>query len=256
MIEAVIFDWAGTTVDYGCMAPVESFAQAFEEYKIKVTNDEIRKPMGMLKIDHIKTMLKMPRIYDTFCEVYGRSYKDEDIQAIYETFEKHLLANIAKFTDVKPYVLDCVRELRLMGIKIGSTTGYTDEMMKTVVSNAAEQGYAPDAWFSPDSVNGQGRPKPYMIYKNMETLGVHDVRKVAKVGDTISDIQEGKQAGVFTIGVLEGSSLLGYSQAEFEAMSSTQQANALAACKEAYLQAGADACILNLQELVPLLKTR
>ena len=29
-LEAVIFDWAGTTVDYGCFAPVEAFIKAFE----------------------------------------------------------------------------------------------------------------------------------------------------------------------------------------------------------------------------------
>ena len=55
-IEAVIFDWAGTTVDYGCFAPVQAFITAFEEYGITPTFDEVREPMGMLKRDHIRTM--------------------------------------------------------------------------------------------------------------------------------------------------------------------------------------------------------
>lgn len=256
MIEAVIFDWAGTTVDFGSMAPVASFRQAFEEYKIQVTNDEIRIPMGMLKIDHIKAMLAMPRIYDVFIEVYGRSYQEEDIQHIYHSFEKHLLANIAKFTDVKPYVLDAVKELRLMGIKIGSTTGYNDEMMKTVVPGAQQQGYEPDAWFSPDSVNGKGRPQPFMIYKNMETLNVSDVRNIVKVGDTISDVEEGLHAGIYTIGVIEGSSLMGYSQEEYEELSELARRKAIETCEEAYRAAGAHACILNMSELPNLIKNR
>ena len=61
-IEAVIFDWAGTTVDYGCFAPVMAFGQVFEQFGIHVTMEEIREPMGMLKWDHIRTMLSMPRI--------------------------------------------------------------------------------------------------------------------------------------------------------------------------------------------------
>ncbi|MGL4876645.1 MAG: phosphonoacetaldehyde hydrolase, partial [Paraclostridium dentum] len=58
-IEAVIFDWAGTTVDYGCFAPVRAFIEVFEEYGISPTIDETREPMGMLKWDHIKTMMSM-----------------------------------------------------------------------------------------------------------------------------------------------------------------------------------------------------
>lgn len=57
-IEAVIFDWAGTTVDYGCFAPVQAFIEVFKEFGMEVTMEETRKPMGMLKWDHIKTMLE------------------------------------------------------------------------------------------------------------------------------------------------------------------------------------------------------
>ena len=62
LFDAVILDWAGTTVDYGCFAPVQAFAEAFGEYGIQPTMDEIRGPMGMLKRDHVRTMLEMERI--------------------------------------------------------------------------------------------------------------------------------------------------------------------------------------------------
>lgn len=80
-----------------------------------------------------------------------------------------------------------------MGLKIGSMTGYTDAMMAVVTENAAKQGYAPDAWFSPDSVDGLGRPNPYMIFANMQKFQVPSVQAVVKVGDTVSDIQEGQE---------------------------------------------------------------
>ena len=63
MIEGVIFDWAGTTVDYGCFAPVQAFMEAFAHYGVPVTAEETRKPMGMLKRDHIRTMLELSLIH-------------------------------------------------------------------------------------------------------------------------------------------------------------------------------------------------
>ena len=62
MVEAVIFDWAGTTVDFGCFAPVQAFIETFKAAGVEPTMEETRAPMGMLKIDHICTMLKMDRI--------------------------------------------------------------------------------------------------------------------------------------------------------------------------------------------------
>lgn len=58
--EAVIFDWAGTTVDYGCFAPVQAFVEVFRHFGIEPTMEEVREPMGMLKRDHIRAMLEMP----------------------------------------------------------------------------------------------------------------------------------------------------------------------------------------------------
>ena len=86
-----------------------------------------------------------------------------------------------RFAQPKPYVLEVVKELRARGIKIGSTTGYTDDMMAVVVPKAKEAGYEPDTWFSPDSVGHVGRPYPYMIFQNMEALHVSSVEHVVKL---------------------------------------------------------------------------
>lgn len=254
MIEAVIFDWAGTTVDYGSMAPVEAFRRCFEAYGISVTNEEIRKPMGMLKIDHIRTMLSMPRIYDAFEKQHGRCYEEADVKRIYQIFHDHLLMAIPRYTKLKPYVKEVVKQLRERGIRIGSTTGYTDEMMQDVVRSAQEQGYEPDFWITADSVNGQGRPKPFMIFANMNALHIDDVHHVIKVGDTIADIEEGRHAGVYTVGILEGSSLVGLDEDEFNALAEENRCAVLDKARSAYLQAGADAVISDLRELEGLIR--
>ena len=251
--EAVIFDWAGTTVDYGCFAPVRAFQEAFKEFGVEPTMDETRKPMGMLKHDHIATMLRMSRIARAWEDAHGTAPTDSDVDAVYSHFEPKLLSILDGFADPKPGVVDAVAALRAAGIKIGSTTGYTDRMMEIVVPKAAANGYAPDFWISPDGTNGFGRPYPYMVFKNLEKLGVTDVRRAAKVGDTLSDIREGKNAGVFTIGVTEGSSQMALSQAEFEALSDADKAAARAKARDAFVAAGADAVIDTMAELPTLL---
>lgn len=251
--KAVIFDWAGTTVDYGCFAPVQAFVEVFKHFGIEPTIEEVREPMGMLKKDHIRTMLQMERISSLWEIKYRRKWTEEDVEDLYEIFEEKLLGILDQFAEVKPYVLETVEELRKRGIKIGSTTGYTDKMMGIVVPKAKENGYEPDAWFSPDAVEGFGRPYPYMVFKNMQALGIQSVDQVMKVGDTVSDIREGKNAGVYTVGVIEGSSEMGLSEAEYEALSEEEKEDQIARVKEKFLNAGADAVIRNMKELTDLL---
>lgn len=249
-MEAVIFDWAGTTVDYGCFAPVQVFTEVFRNAGVEPTMEEVREPMGMLKWAHIRTMLEMPRIKAAWKEKYGRDPEDADANKMYESYEPALLNILDQYSDPKPYVLEVVKELRNRGIKIGSTTGYTDVMMKIVVSKAAELGYTPDCWYSPDSTGNMGRPYPYMIFKNMEQLKVTSVDKVIKVGDTISDIKEGKNAGVFTIGILEGSSLVGLSREEFDALSEEEKDAKLSLAEKKYKEAGADAVVRDIRGIL------
>ena len=91
-LEAVIFDWAGTTVDYGCFAPVQAFAEVFKAFGIEPAMEEVREPMGMLKRDHIKAMLAMPRIRTLWEEKYGRPSEEADIDSLYQMFEGKLMS--------------------------------------------------------------------------------------------------------------------------------------------------------------------
>ncbi|MCI5639580.1 MAG: phosphonoacetaldehyde hydrolase [Lachnospiraceae bacterium] len=248
-IKLVVMDWAGTTVDYGCFAPVHAFEKAFLEMGIQPTMQEIREPMGLLKKDHIRKMLQMQRIHDAWIAKYQQEPEDADVEKIYEIFEKKLMESLAQYTDPKEGCLECVRWLKSHDILIGSTTGYTHAMMQVVQTEAAKKGYEPDLLVTPEDVGGVGRPAPYMIFRNMQELGVTDVRQVIKVGDTVSDMKEGKNAGVFTVGVLEGSSVLGLSEPEFLALSSEEKEQKLCQAKETLLGAGADMVISNLHEL-------
>ena len=248
-IKAVIFDWAGTTVDFGCMAPVQAFVEVFKQYGIEPTMEEVREPMGMLKIDHIRTMLKMERICSLWKEKYGKEPGEEEAQALYQIFEEKLLGILHLYSDPKPGVVETVNRLRRNGFKIGSTTGYTDKMMEIVVLAAKEKGYEPDVWFSPDSTGQKGRPYPYMIFRNMEALGIKKVRRVLKVGDTVSDIKEGRNAGVWSAGIVVGSSEMGLSLSEYEALEQDEKERLCRITADRFLEAGADKVFYTMEDL-------
>lgn len=216
-IECVIFDWAGTTVDYGCFAPVAAFAQAFKALELDITTEQVRGPMGMTKINHIRELFKLEAISNQFQQKFGRNWTEEDVIQMNKTFEKHLFASLSEYTTPIPGVIDLVSELREKGLKIGSTTGYTRAMMDIVEPQAAAKGYQPDCCVTSNNLPA-GRPSPYMIYQNMIHLKVENPLSIVKVGDTIADIKEGVNAGVWSIGVILGSSEMGLNIEETLAM--------------------------------------
>lgn len=195
-------------------------------------------------------MMNMDRIHNEWIRIHGKDFTPEDVDKVYEASETGIMKILKDFAEPKPFVLDTIAKLREKGIKIGSTTGYTDEMMSIVVPKAAENGYAPDCWFSPNSVENFGRPYPYMIFKNMEALKVTSVKNVIKVGDTVSDIKEGIAAGVTTVGIIEGSSVMGLSQEAYEALSAAEKEEQCKRVEGIYKEAGADYIIRNMSEFM------
>jgi len=254
-VDGVILDWAGTTVDFGCFAPVRVFLQIFKTAGIDVTMAEARAPMGLLKKDHIRAMLQMPRIAKLWEEKKGRSFCDQDIDELYAIFEPALLASLTEYTQPLPEVIETIKLLRECGLKIGSTTGYTGVMMKIVTAGAKEKGYEPDFWVTPDATDGYGRPYPYMIFRNIEVLRLAAPWTVVKVGDTAADIREGSQASVWSVGVIVGSSQMGLSQAEFEGLSAAEKTRAITDTEQAFWDYGADFTIKTMQELPALIET-
>ncbi|AZS13275.1 phosphonoacetaldehyde hydrolase [Paenibacillus lutimineralis] len=253
-IEGVILDWAGTAVDFGCFAPVNVFVDIFKKAGIEVAMEEARGPMGMLKIDHIRAMLSMPRVSALWEEKYGRAFNEEDVNRLYGEFEPALMASLSEYTEPIPGVISTVEALRSQGLKIGSTTGYTNSMMEVLISGAKAKGYSPDHVVTPDDTNSYGRPYPYMIYRNMEALKLSAAWKVVKVGDTTSDIKEGVQAGVWSIGVAVGSSEMGLNEQDYQALSDADKEAVITRTKQGFMQQGADFTINTMTELPQLIE--
>lgn len=247
-IEMVVFDWAGTTVDYGSAAPMEVFKRVFKNAGISLSRDEINGPMGMEKKAHIRALLSLENATLQWKKHYNRDWNEQDVEELYNKFEEVLYEVVADYSTAIDGVVETVAELRTNGIKIGSTTGYNDEMMKRVIPAAEKSGYKPDCIITPD-VTGIGRPSPFMLYECMRQMNVYPTSAVVKVGDTIADIKEGKNAGAWSIGILTASNLLGLTEEEYINL----DRNALAELKEVtakkYYDAGADIVIDSISEL-------
>lgn len=248
-IALVVFDWAGTTTDYGSQAPVQVFDQVFRAHGLCFERADINAPMGMEKRAHIRAMLSTEKGRRLWRQAQGRDWAEGDVDGLYDAFEATLRQVVASFSHPIPGVAETVSELRRMGLRIGSTTGYTSEIMALVAPVAAREGYAPDCIITPDQTEGLGRPTPFMLYACMQRLRVWPATRVVKVGDTVSDIREGKGAGAWAIGVLTGSNLVGLAQAEAEALPPERLEALKAEARAAYLAAGADAEIDSIRDL-------
>lgn len=253
-VRAVIFDWAGTAVDYGSMAPVAAFIELFHRHGIRVTAEEARRPMGSYKRDHVRSILAMEPVIEQWRRLLGRDTSPDDVEPLYREFIPLQTEVIASHTDVIPGVAETMEWLRKQRIKVGSTTGYTREMMAPLVPKAAAAGFAPDATVCADEVPA-GRPAPWMAITSCMRMGVYPLEACVKVGDTIVDIAEGLNAGMWTVGITRTGNEMGLTRAEVDATSPSDLACRLEAASQRFLQAGAHFVIEAVAQLPPIITT-
>jgi phosphonoacetaldehyde hydrolase len=251
-LEAVVFDWAGTIVDHGSQAPMGAFVRAFLEFGIEITIDEARGPMGMAKRDHVKALLEIPRVAALWRERHGNAPDEADIDRVYDVFVPLNVAVVSDYATLIEGAAETVRRLRVRGLKIGSTTGYVREIMAPLLPLAAEQGYAPDNLVCAGDLS-QGRPSPLMMWRTFLDLDVQRPWHVVKVDDTEVGIEEGLNAGCWSIGVAMTGNLFGHNPEETAAL----DAEVLKAKRgEAYARlqrSGAHAVIDSVADIEPVL---
>lgn len=198
-IKAVITDWAGTMVDFGSMAPTKVLIELFADSKIIISIDLARKFMGMEKKLHVRSILFSEEVQNQWIELYGRIPNDEDLEILFGKMNSKLVEILHNHADVIPGVFDFTDMLKQNGIKLGSTTGYVKDMMDVLSPAALDNGFCPDCMVCPSDINNVGRPAPFMIYENMRKLDVYPANKMVKLGDTVADISEGLNAGMWVI---------------------------------------------------------
>jgi len=216
-VKAIIFDWAGTTVDYGSRAPMGAFVKLFESEGIEMTSAQARIPMGISKWEHINFLLNLPEIQSQWLEIHEISHTDADVDRLLDVFVPMNKVSILECGQLIPGVATLAKALRERDIKIGSTTGYTRELLDLLLPIAKEQGYEFDV-FSYSGDTPLGRPSAQMMIKCARQLGLDNPLSFIKVDDTQPGIEEGKSFGCWTVGVAVSGNTLGLSLEELDAL--------------------------------------
>lgn len=251
-VKAVVLDWAGTAVDYGSFAPTAVFLRLFASWGITITAEDARSGMGLMKKDHLRTILARPAVDQAWKAKHGAPASAADIDALFTNFVPMQLSVLKEYATPIPGLLDMVKTLCQNRIKIGSTTGYIRSMMDVLAPEAAKRGYTPDCIVCPDEVPA-GRPYPWMCYQNAIQLGVYPMQAMVKVGDTLPDIEEGLNAGMWTVGLSLTGNLLGLDESGVQALSPEERLDALRKIETQLYQAGAHYVIDGIWDLQHIL---
>lgn len=247
-LRGIVLDWAGTTIDYGSLAPVEVFRAVFKDIGIEVTEAEARGPMGQAKIDHIRKMLEMDRIQKQWQLTFGRPSRQEDVEDLYANFLPLQKTVLAGHSDVIPGVPEAIATLMQYGLKIGSTTGYTRALMDVVEPLAAEQGYAPQVTVCSDEV-AAGRPAPWQVYRAAEKIGIYPTSDIAVVDDSIAGIQSGLHAGCWTIAVAQTGNAMGLDRDACQTLSASEIDERCDKIAEDFLAQGAHVVVRSVADI-------
>ncbi len=251
-LKAVVLDWAGTTVDHGCMAPAETFIAAFDALGVQITNAQARAPMGMPKWQHIQAITQTPAVSAAWEARHGKRPDDADVDALYARFLPLQIQTVAQHSDVIPGVVDTVAALRQRGLKIASTTGYPREVMAEVFGVAKDQGYEPDVTICAGETPA-GRPGPFMALQALVALSISPVEAVVKIGDTVVDIEEGLNGGMWTIGLAASGNEVGLTAADLAALPAEDRNRRIAEAADKLARAGAHYVVNSLADVLPVL---
>ena len=249
-VKAVVLDWSGTTADAYVLAPAVVFVDVFRKHGVEISMAEARGPMGLRKDLHIKALTEVPEIAARWEEVYGKRPGQEEVDAMFADFVPMQLACLREYTTLLPGVAETTQRLQAEGIKIGSSTGFTRAMVDILEEDAKKQGYVPDASVAGDEVVNGARPKPFMVYRNLDLLDAHPIQSVVKVDDTVSGVGEALEAGCWGVGVARYSNYMDIDSLEHEkSLSEAEMQRRLAFTRETLRKAGAHYILDTINEL-------
>jgi phosphonoacetaldehyde hydrolase len=252
-LRAVVLDWAGTTQDFGSLAPVGAFVEVFSRFGVSISLAQARGPMGIYKLDHIRAIAAERSVAADWMRAHGGSpCRENDVRAMYEALVPIQADVLPNFCALIPGTVQAITEIRARGYKIGSTTGYPRTVGDIAAQAAAQQGYVPDAMVCADEVPA-GRPEPWMLLRAMELMRVFPPLAVVKVGDTRADIDEGLNAGTWTVGVTRTGNYVGLSPEELASLTTAERRVRIRDAGDILTSVGAHYLIESIAELPPVL---
>lgn len=251
-LRAAILDWAGTAIDFGSRAPVQALRSLFADHGLPLDEAQARGPMGLHKRDHIRVLCQIPEVASAWQARYGQPIRVSDVEGLYQALLPKTLQAAKQTSGLIPGLLDLVHALRGRGMRIGSTTGYNAEMMAEIAPLAAAQGYAPDSLVTVSDVPA-GRPAPWMCFRTAERLDIYPLSACIKIGDTLADIEEGHNAGMWTIALARCGNEVGLAEADLRSRPAAEQAERVAAARVRLRSAAPHYVVDGPADVIPLL---
>ena len=222
-VKGLVLDWSGTTADAYVIAPAVVFVEVFQRQGVEISMLEARGPMGLRKDLHIEQLTLDPVIRERWKGVHGKYPDASDVEKMFADFVPAQVACLPTYTDLLPGVAEVTQRLQNEGIKIGVSTGFLRVMVDVLLKDAIKQGFTPDATVAGDEVENGARPKPFMVYKNLDLMDISPIESVIKVDDTIGGVGEGLNAGCWTIGVSRYSNYMNINTLDEEATLSAEE---------------------------------
>ena len=213
-VKGLILDWSGTVADAYVIAPAVVFVDVFAKQGVEISMEEARGPMGLRKDLHIAALTKEPEIRERWRKIKDEYPTQDDVDNMFSDFVPMQLDCLRRYTTLLPGVAETTKKIQESGIKVGSTTGFVRSMVDILAADAAEQGFHPDTTVAGDEVVNGARPKPFMIYRNLDVLDIHPIQSVIKVDDTVTGVGEGLEAGCWTVGIAKYSNYMNINSLE------------------------------------------
>jgi phosphonoacetaldehyde hydrolase len=191
-IRAILFDVIGTTVLENQPDVIfRCFRAAFLDSGVDVSSEDIRSIRGRDKKAAISKLLLEKNSGPQLANAILQSFKDNFASHL-DLFYEH------------PELKDLIVFLRSKNILIGIGSGLPQDIFEMLFDNLKWHKYKFD-YVSMSEKIGKSRPDPAMIFDMMRQCRIIS-NEFLKVGDTPSDVEEGKNAGVKTAAVLSGTS--------------------------------------------------
>lgn len=254
-IGLVIFDLAGTVIDFGCRAPLEAFLEAFADSGFVVSETLARKPMGTHKKEHVREILSYPEIADRYTTIRDGAPDEDLVELVYARFQSKLTEILPDFATLTPGVLETLDWLRREEISIGATTGYVRRMVDVLAPTLEAIGLTADSIVCADEVI-QSRPAPWGCFRLAEKYNVFPMTRCLKIGDTPADILEGLNASMPSLGVSDSGNEVGLDFETWSGLSNEDRLRRRSIAESKLRAVGATDVLTGIDHLPEWIETR